>query len=375
MPRIARAFWGRLSQNGRFRWRLGRGAIRLESATGPRSGARIVLPASSPFPKVFRVFLPRCLISASLAALFLVTLLLATLDVSLAAAQASKTSAAADFLAIAPAIGSCCWVARSSSAIRHTDIWKRRSAVDSTQADISFRNLGWSGDNVWGEARAGFGTVADGFAQLKGHLAAVNPTIILLNYGANESFAGKAGLAPFQAGLDVLLAALDETKARIVFISPLYHVDLGRPLPDPKEHNRNLKLYSDAIAAVAARRGEPFVNLYELLGTKFPAARGPLTDNGIHLTTYGYWLAAPVIEQALGLNPRRWRIEIDTRQRNISANGTTISHAGFTPTQISFEALDGQLPLPLGADRFVARGRGRRDNACVRVRCRRETMF
>jgi len=36
--------------------------------------------------------------------------------------------------------------------------------------NVTFRNLGWSGDTVWGEARAGFGKQADGFNHLKEHV-------------------------------------------------------------------------------------------------------------------------------------------------------------------------------------------------------------
>src|SRR5437588_7135882 len=43
--------------------------------------------------------------------------------------------------------------------------------------NITFRNLGWSGDNVWGDARAGFGTRADGFKLLKDHVLSLNPTV------------------------------------------------------------------------------------------------------------------------------------------------------------------------------------------------------
>ncbi len=78
---------------------------------------------------------------------------------------------------------------------------------------IQFRNLGWSGDNVRGEARAGFGPVELGFEELKTHVAALEPTVIVLGYGANASFAGKEGLDDFLAGLDVLLKVLDKTGA------------------------------------------------------------------------------------------------------------------------------------------------------------------
>ena len=39
-------------------------------------------------------------------------------------------------------------------------------------------------------------------------------------------------------------------------MSPNYHEDMGRPLPDPAEHNKNLELYSDAIREIAAKRGQ-----------------------------------------------------------------------------------------------------------------------
>ena len=72
---------------------------------------------------------------------------------------------------------------------------------------IQFRNLGWSGDTVFGDARAGFGLPADGFRHLKEHVLAIQPSVILLSYGLNESFAGKAGVPRFLEGLRVLLDA------------------------------------------------------------------------------------------------------------------------------------------------------------------------
>src|SRR6266542_2873215 len=52
--------------------------------------------------------------------------------------------------------------------------------------NITFRNLGWSGDTVWGEARAGFDTPADGFRRLVQHTLALKPTVIIVAYGGNE---------------------------------------------------------------------------------------------------------------------------------------------------------------------------------------------
>ena len=72
--------------------------------------------------------------------------------------------------------------------------WETMMTTRFPRCNVVFRNLGWSGDTVFGEARAGFGVAADGFRELKEHVEALKPTVIFVSYGANESFAGEAGL-------------------------------------------------------------------------------------------------------------------------------------------------------------------------------------
>lgn len=79
---------------------------------------------------------------------------------------------------------------------------------------ITFRNLGWSGDTVFGEARAGFGTPEDGFKALIEQVKATNPTVLIIGYGANESWDGEAGLPRFRKGYERLLDELETTGAR-----------------------------------------------------------------------------------------------------------------------------------------------------------------
>jgi lysophospholipase L1-like esterase len=162
---------------------------------------------------------------------------------------------------------------------------------------ITFRNLGWSGDTVFGDARAGFGTQADGFRHLKEHVLALKPTVIIVGYGTNESFEGPKGLPRFVKGLETLLDAFAPTKARIALLSPLKQGNLGPPLPDPTTSNKNLRLYADAIRDVAKKRGHVFVDLYDLIGNE----KAHLTEDGIQLTAWGYWRSATLLESALGL--------------------------------------------------------------------------
>ena len=209
--------------------------------------------------------------------------------------------------------------------------------------NLQFRNLGWSGDTVWGDARAGFGRAQDGFNHLTKHVAELRPTTIFVAYGMNESFEGEKGLARFLEGLNRLLDMLEGSRARIVLISPIRHEDLGRPLPDPAAHNKDLRLYIDAMAKVAAKRGHAFVDLFELLGSG--TKEEPLTENGIHLNGRGYRKAAAAIEKSIGLAPLApWRIEMDTLGQ-AKAEGVSLSAIKASTDSIRFTALDATLPV------------------------------
>jgi lysophospholipase L1-like esterase len=221
--------------------------------------------------------------------------------------------------------------------------WETALTARFAAKHVLFRNLGWSGDTVFGHARAGFGSVADGFRQLEEHVLALKPTVIVLGYGTNEAFEGAAGLPKFVDGLNVLLDALAPTKARVILLAPPRQEDLGRPLPDPTEQNKNLALYRDALRKVADQRGCSFVDLYELLGGATKEV--PLTDNGIHLTAYGYWKSAAVLEHGLGLEAPRWRVElVAPAPVPLSAEGAKV---GTAPC---FRITSSVLPLPPPAD-------------------------
>ena len=193
---------------------------------------------------------------------------------------------------------------------------------------LTFRNLGYSGDTVDAEARnlcAGwenFGPPEQGLNRLRQLVGHIKPTLIFVAYGMNESFAGGKGLEHYLHGLNRMLDMLAEGGPRIVLLSPIRHEDLGRPLPDPAEHNKNIRLYIEATEKIAQQRGFAFINLYEALGdgTKATPA-GALTSDGIHLTPYGYWRTAIALEQALGYPPREWRVELQQLRQQNNSNG------------------------------------------------------
>ncbi len=175
--------------------------------------------------------------------------------------------------------------------------WELLLTLAQPDRNVTFRNLGWSGDTVWADSRGVFDPPEKGFQRLIEGVKGLKPTVLFIAYGTNESFAGEAGLSRFRQGLERLLDAVAPTKARIVLFTPL-PMEPSSARPAVTEANRNLEMYSEEIRKVADRRSCHVVDLFRLVRE---AKLTGLTDNGIHLTAEGYQRTAPLVAQGLGL--------------------------------------------------------------------------
>src|SRR5262249_11246772 len=126
--------------------------------------------------------------------------------------------------------------------------------------DLVIRNLGFAADELTTRLRsANFGTPDH-------WLNATRTDVILAFFGGNESYRGQVGLDKFRADLDGFIKATlaqrynGKDAPRLVLFSPIAHEDLhDRNLPDGAEHNKQLSLYTAAMAAVARANNVPFV--------------------------------------------------------------------------------------------------------------------
>jgi lysophospholipase L1-like esterase len=213
---------------------------------------------------------------------------------------------------------------------------------------IVFRNLGWTGDTVWARARTNGFQNPSGLDRLKKQTAELKPDLILVGYGLTESFDGPAGLEKFSEGYGKLLDLLVAITPRLVLLSPAPHEDLGRPYPDPKEHNGSLERYAAAIGSIAERRHLPFVDLFHpLVQAKCEAPGVRFSTNGILLGDAGYWKVALEIERQLGLSRTPWRVELGAKGEVKSSAGAKISDLVLTPDGLEWKAVEDQLPAPL----------------------------
>jgi hypothetical protein len=179
--------------------------------------------------------------------------------------------------------------------------WETALTIAFPKENVQFRNLGWSGDTVWGEARAGFETAKEGYQRLIEKTLAQKPTVIMIGYGTNESFAGKAGLQRFEEQFNRFLDDLKPSKARLVLLAPLMFEKERWRAANFGDRTRDLKLYTEAVHQLARKRQALFV-----ADLHYSAAL-PLTDDGIHLTGFGYWWTTFSLLNELGLGNRGGR--------------------------------------------------------------------
>ena len=176
-------------------------------------------------------------------------------------------------------------------------------------ANLTFRNLGWSGDTVWAESRGVFDAPSAGYARLLELVRGLGPTVVIVAYGRNESFAGPAGLAPFRAQLGRLCRDLRGPAAeagpaasptRLVLVTPP-PFEATPPLSAAAAAGRNAALsdYAAAIREVAVEEGAGIVDLFAGVTARLPAG-ARLTENGVHLSDAGYDAAAAVYAATCG---------------------------------------------------------------------------
>jgi lysophospholipase L1-like esterase len=163
--------------------------------------------------------------------------------------------------------------------------WELALTLRNKDKNVTFRNLGWSGDTVWGESRGSFDGPAKGYAKLVELTKELKPTVILICYGQNESFAGEMGVKAFAEQYEKLLKDLAPTKARFVLLSPPPFEQVA-PLKDAKAKNDHLAKYVAATKELAEKQKAGFIDLF--------AAQPAGTENGVHFDAAGYKRLAEV---------------------------------------------------------------------------------
>lgn len=179
--------------------------------------------------------------------------------------------------------------------------------------NIRVRNLAWTADEVNLQPRP------VNFGGLDEHLQQQKTDIIFASFGLNEAFKGPDSLDSFKQHLEGYLSHLKQqiyngqSEPQIILISPIAHEELGGFLPDPAEHNENLKQYTQGMREVATGLNIPFIDLYNPTLKRMRTKTDSITTNGIHLNARGYKEVSEIMAKALGFSASSWPTDSNTQ--------------------------------------------------------------
>ncbi|QGJ68520.1 C-type cytochrome [Planctomycetales bacterium 10988] len=158
------------------------------------------------------------------------------------------------------------------------------------EKELVIRNFGWPADEVGNRQRP------RDYTKLGDPLELFSADTYLCFFGSNESYAGSEAVELFQKDYGKLLDQIAERyprqngeAPRFILISPAAFESSGeRFLPEGTEENKNLALYTEAIAELAQERSLPFVDLFNPTLSLFSQEEGlQYTINGCHLNEAG----------------------------------------------------------------------------------------
>jgi putative heme-binding domain-containing protein len=164
------------------------------------------------------------------------------------------------------------------------------------------RNFGFPADEVGKQQRS------KDYTHLDDPLDAFNPDTFVCFFGWNESFQGSAGIENFKKRYEKFLEEYaskyprDDAKSapRFVLVSPMAFENTGDPhLPDGKKENESLKLYAEAVKAVAEKRKLAFVDVFTPTLKAFETSKGKLTVSGFQMNEQGDKVLASALYSGL----------------------------------------------------------------------------
>lgn len=127
-------------------------------------------------------------------------------------------------------------------------------------------------------------------------LARHKADIIIAFFGYTESFRGQDGLQQYREELDAFIKHTKsqryngDTPPQLTIISPIAFEDLSDQydLPDGRQENKHLAMYTEAMADVARSNNVLFVDMYSPFNKLFRRSGSPLTIDGAQLNDAGY---------------------------------------------------------------------------------------
>ena len=164
-----------------------------------------------------------------------------------------------------------------------------------------FRDLSWEADTVFALGtetnrwRSGGYRGINGLGNLEMQLAGLKATVVIVQLGKNEAFAGGEGIESFIESSDKLFGRLGDGGRQLIVISPTPFENTANDLfPDLQNHNDDLARYVNTLSSQSKKHKAHFVDL-------FTDAKATFTGNGQHVTAGNQARFALHLAEALGV--------------------------------------------------------------------------
>jgi len=164
-----------------------------------------------------------------------------------------------------------------------------------------FRDMSWEADTVFALGteidrwRSGGFRGIKGLGNLETQLETVKATVVIVQLGKNEAFAGGEGVEAFIEGSNKLFGRLRGEDRQLIVLSPTPFEDADDPLyPDLGSRNDDLQRYVNVLRVAAKNHEAVFLDL-------FTDAEAAFTKNGIHVAPQKQAAFALHIAAALGI--------------------------------------------------------------------------
>ncbi|WP_437184941.1 PVC-type heme-binding CxxCH protein [Planctomicrobium sp. SH668] len=168
---------------------------------------------------------------------------------------------------------------------------------------ITFRNLGWAGDDPTAVARGYFNGAAEGYPRLIEELTRLKPTVVFIEYGETSAYAGEAGFPAFTDQMKRLISDVKKLTDRITLVSPPAAEKLPAPVRDPAETNANRQAISAILKQLAADEKLEFIDILTPLQAELNSENADrLTLDSIRYNSAGYAAAAEATLNAIGVS-------------------------------------------------------------------------
>jgi lysophospholipase L1-like esterase len=220
--------------------------------------------------------------------------------------------------------------------------------------DVTFRNIGWSGDTAGLRTRGGFDN------GMKRDVMPLKPMAMTIDFGMNDARGGEGAYAGYVENSTKLVKQLKAAGVRVALCTPSPEERYEEGQPAGSAYNKMLWKYSQGLKEVAEKEGVVFVDQYtpfvkviedgRVAGVLSKIQGGNrLIPDGVHPNMGGHLVMASSILKGLNAPALVSSVEIDATTKKVTAQKACTVEM-VDGADLSFKRTDEALPWPVAND-------------------------